>query len=83
MEQGELTINGTVYRDFDESDSFNGGDAGLGNVTVILQFGTATFTTTTDANGFYSFTGLVDGNYTVSYTNPFAGLQSDSAQAGA
>ena len=42
-------------------------DPGLAGVTVQLivpgDFGTVIATTTTDANGFYSFSGLAAGNY--------------------
>jgi N-acetylneuraminic acid mutarotase len=40
------------------------GGAGLAGVSVTLS-GTATFTSATDANGGYSFSGLVGGNYSV------------------
>ena len=51
---GTYTISGTV----------TSGGAGLSGVTINLT-GAATLSTTTNANGYYSFTGLVNGNYTI------------------
>jgi hypothetical protein len=42
---------------------------------------TVTLTTTTDVNGYYSFTGLLAGTYTISHTTP-AGYTDDSWSVG-
>ena len=48
------TISGTV----------TSGGAGLSGVTITLS-GAATLSTTTNANGYYSFSGLANGQYTI------------------
>lgn len=47
--------------------------AGLDGITVTLynSVGTAIATTTTSGGGFYSFTGLAPGTYSVGFTRPF------------
>jgi len=60
-------ITGHVYIDPDGSNTFNAGDTGLSGVVVTLNTGA---TTTTDTNGFYSFTNLPAGTYTVVETQP-------------
>ncbi|WP_166869904.1 SdrD B-like domain-containing protein [Massilia mucilaginosa] len=82
---GESTasLSGKVYLDADRSDTFNGADTPLPNVTVTLSGTTATGANVctiistcvgkTDANGNYSFTGLPASNgtgYTVTETQP-------------
>lgn len=82
---GESTasLSGKVYLDADRSNSFNGGDSPLPNVTVTLSGTTATGANVctiistcvgkTDANGNYSFTGLPASNgagYNVVETQP-------------
>jgi len=58
------TITGTVREDIDNN---NTGDVGIPGVTVVLvnSAGTTVATTTTDTNGYYVFTGVPAGNYTV------------------
>ena len=60
-------ISGTVYLDQNRDKTKNTGDIDLSGVTVKLldKDGNVVATTTTDANGNYSFTGLNDGTYTV------------------
>ncbi|WP_167075095.1 SdrD B-like domain-containing protein [Massilia aquatica] len=82
---GESTasLSGKVYLDADRSDTFNGADSPLPNVTVTLSGTTAsganvctiisTCVGKTDANGHYSFTGLPasnGGGYSVVETQP-------------
>lgn len=82
---GELggSIAGRVYLDADLSGTFNAGDSGIANVTIALSGTTATganvctiissCTTTTDAGGIFSFTGLPASNgsgYTLTETQP-------------
>lgn len=69
---GELlpvSISGYVYADDDDDGVFDAGESPLAGVTVSL-FGAATRTTTTDANGFYRFDGLLLGTYRVVETQP-------------
>ncbi len=73
------TIQGTVWSDNDGNGLLTDGTGadpdetqnGLENVTVELKDvdGNIVATTTTDANGDYSFTGLPDGTYSVSVTD--------------
>lgn len=53
----------------------NGTEPGVGGVTVILynSVGSPIATTTTDANGYYQFTNLAAGNYSVGFSNRPAG----------
>ena len=72
---GGASLSGFVYIDRDNNGSFDAGGvdagAGIAGVTVTLAGPGGTTTTTTDANGFWSFTGLVVGaNYTVTETQP-------------
>ena len=61
------SISGTIYRDDNRSNSHNGGEAGYPAQTVQLldKDGQVIATTTTDANGNYSFDNLPDGTYSV------------------
>ena len=60
-------ISGNVYLDQNRDKTKNTGDIDLSGVTVKLldKDGNVVGTTTTDADGNYSFTGLNDGTYTV------------------
>ena len=61
-------ITGTVLEDLDHNGT---GDTPIAGVTVVLKdaSGAPIATTTTDANGNYSFAGVPAGNYTVEQTN--------------
>ena len=69
-------ISGNVYLDQNRDKTKNTGDFDLSGVTVKLldKDGNVVGTTTTDADGKYSFTGLNDGTYTVQVdkTGPLA-----------
>jgi hypothetical protein len=60
------TIIGTIYNDLNGNGSFNTGEPGISGVTVTLSNGA---TTTTNASGFYSFTNLLPGTYSVTETD--------------
>jgi hypothetical protein len=69
------SVQGYVYIDTNRDGVFDTGDGGLSNVTVTLTgtdvFGNSvSITTTTDVNGYYIFTGLSKGTYTVTLTAP-------------
>jgi uncharacterized repeat protein (TIGR01451 family) len=66
------SISGTIWRDTDTNGVLGGGEAGrFQNVTVVLRnsSGNIVATTTTDANGNYSFNNLPDGAFTVDVTD--------------
>ena len=60
-------LAGKVYFDKNDSSSYTAGEEGFDGVTVNLvnEAGAVVATTTTDADGNYSFTGLNAGTYTV------------------
>jgi uncharacterized protein (DUF2141 family) len=60
------TITGYVYNDLNGNGSFDTGEPGINGVTVTLSNGA---TTTTNASGFYSFTNLAAGTYSVTETD--------------
>ena len=60
------TINGTVFNDLNANGIQNTGEEGIAGVTVTLD---GTTTTTTDANGNYSFTDVPAGRHTVMETD--------------
>ena len=63
----DYSIHGLVYRDGDRSESHGAGEKGYANQTVELRDkdGKVVATTTTDADGAYSFEKLPAGDYTV------------------
>jgi fimbrial isopeptide formation D2 family protein/uncharacterized repeat protein (TIGR01451 family) len=77
---GELrpaSLSGRVYRDDDNDGIPDTGEPGIGGVTITLtgtdDLGNNVFlTTTTTITGFYAFTNLRPGTYTVSETQPAA-----------
>jgi SdrD B-like domain len=64
------SIGNFVWDDKNANGIQDAGEPGIAGVTVTLTSGTTTVTTTTDANGAYSFINLVPGTYSVSFTNP-------------
>ena len=63
----DYTVSGTVYYDKDRSQTLNNGEPGFNGVTVKLlgEDGSVVATTTTQADGTYSFAKLPAGKYTV------------------
>jgi uncharacterized repeat protein (TIGR01451 family) len=60
------TIGDYVWKDSNGNGIQNSGEPGIGGVTVQLKKnGTVIATTTTNSNGFYQFTGLCSGTYSV------------------
>ena len=64
------SISGTVCEDTDGDQAFSTGDTPLTGVRIDLSDGQSTITDTTDANGFYQFTNLMPGSYTVTENDP-------------
>ncbi len=72
---GVADISGRVYIDGNNNGVFDTGEAGIPNVTINVtgtsSTGTAvTRSTTTDANGLYSFLDLPVGTYTIQQVQP-------------
>lgn len=64
------SIGGRAYKDLNKNGSYDGGtDEAIVGLTVTLS-GAASNTTTTGADGTYTFASLAAGSYTVSITNP-------------
>jgi fimbrial isopeptide formation D2 family protein/uncharacterized repeat protein (TIGR01451 family) len=76
-----VPVSGTVFLDRDRDGTRDGGEPGIPGVTIQLidANGTVVRTTTTDANGNYTFPNVPPGNYTIrelqptGYGNPPAG----------
>ncbi|MBD1889535.1 SdrD B-like domain-containing protein [Coleofasciculus sp. FACHB-SPT9] len=66
------SIGDLVFNDLNANGTQDSGEPGLANVTITLRDanGNVIATTTTDANGNYSFPNLPAGGYTVTATNP-------------
>ncbi|HLW64574.1 MAG TPA: SdrD B-like domain-containing protein [Gemmataceae bacterium] len=68
-------VNGEVWSDTNANGVIDAGENGLAGITVDLVSGTTTLTsTTTDANGNYSFAGLNPGSYSVQFVAPVGDL---------
>ena len=63
----DYTVSGTVYYDKDRSETLNNSEPGFDGITVNLlgEDGQVVATTTTKADGTYSFSKLPAGDYTV------------------
>jgi uncharacterized repeat protein (TIGR01451 family) len=79
------SIAGTVFLDRNNNALQDGAETGLANVSVELldSGGAVVTTTTTDANGAYSFAGLLPGTYSVREPNQPAGSSNGRTIAGA
>ena len=84
------TVEGTIFIDRDEDGQDNDADNALEGATVNLEdpLGNVIATTTTDANGNYSFEGLAPGDYRVDveagpYTARDVGDDSSDSDVGA
>ncbi|NOY68083.1 MAG: hypothetical protein GXP53_01115 [Deltaproteobacteria bacterium] len=66
----QRSVSGTLWSDADQDGILDVGELGISGVTIDLLDGvTVINSTTTDANGDYSFTGLPSGTYTVRITD--------------
>ena len=66
------SLGNYVWEDLDSDGLQDFGEPGIGNVTIQLfdSNNVLTATTTTDANGFYSFNDLAPGDYNVTFLLP-------------
>lgn len=79
--KGTGSIGDKVWNDVNGNGIQDAGEAGISGVTVTLTYPDAsTVTATTDANGNYLFSGLVAGNYSVSFTTPTGFVAAPSNQ---
>lgn len=71
------SLSGYVFVDRDADCTFDLNESPIEGVTVTLldQTGTVVSTTVTDSRGYYSFTGLRNGTYSVKQTQPAGYLQ--------
>ena len=75
------TITGTAFEDFDANGIKGSSDIGLPGITVFLDenhndvLDSGDVSTTTDANGNYTFSNLADGTYTVREVVPVGWAQ--------
>lgn len=79
-------ISGTVYTDVNKNGIRDGGEAGLGGITVRLSGNNdlgqiVSLSTVTAADGSYSFSPLRSGSYTVTVATP-SGYTSNAANPG-
>ena len=77
-------ISDFVWEDTDGDGIQDMGESGLPGIEVTLynNSGVAVAKDTTDANGFYSFTDLTPGNYTVGFATPTGYVISPQSQGG-
>jgi len=81
----DKTLWGYVFCDADNDGYRDAGEKGIANVTITVtgtdRLGAVLRTTKTDANGFYQFTQLNPGTYTLKETQP-AGITDGKDQLG-
>ena len=72
LPKATYSISGTVYEDTDRNGIKNVGEQVKSGVTVVLKNsnGNEVARTTTDANGDYTFTERISGNYTITVIPP-------------
>jgi hypothetical protein len=82
---GTASLGNKVWNDLDNDGNQDAGEIGMAGVTVTLYDATGNIvsSTTTDANGEYSFVGLTPGDYSVGFTNLPAGFSFSPVDADA
>nr|WP_298719688.1 SdrD B-like domain-containing protein [uncultured Steroidobacter sp.] len=70
--EGGSTLSGVVFKDVNANGTRDGTDTPIANVEIVARDASnvVVATTTTDANGTYTFVGLPAGNYTIEQTQP-------------
>ncbi|UOG90827.1 MAG: right-handed parallel beta-helix repeat-containing protein [Candidatus Thiothrix sulfatifontis] len=70
-------FGGIVFQDYNQNGTRESGEVGLAGITVTAYNSSNTAaTTTTDADGWYKFTGLTNGaSYRLEFTNLSAGIE--------
>ena len=63
-------IGDFVFRDLDGDGLQDAGEPGIGGVVVTATLGATSITTTTDLDGYYYFSNLGDGTWTVLFATP-------------
>jgi hypothetical protein len=63
-------IGDFVFRDLDNDGLQDVGEQGIAGVVVTVTNGSTTLTTTTDFDGYYSFSNLADDTWTVTFATP-------------
>lgn len=81
---GTASLGNFVWDDLDGDGIQDAGEPGVSGVTVNLYTsgGVPTGTTTTDANGYYSFTDLAPGDYYVDFVPPTGYVLTQQDQGG-
>ncbi len=64
------TLGNTVWEDLNHDGVQDPNEPGVPDVVVVLQTPAGVLTTTTDANGLYTFTNLVSGTFQVTFVPP-------------
>lgn len=59
-----------VFRDLNGDGLQDAGEPGLGGVVVTATLGATVLTTTTDLDGYYYFSNLADGTWTIQFATP-------------
>jgi hypothetical protein len=80
-------VSGYAYLDINRNNVFDTGDTGFSGLTVTLTGTNAlgqsiNLTTTTDVNGYYAFTGLFGGTYSIVLTAPGGIYNTEVANVG-
>jgi hypothetical protein len=79
--KGTGSIGDWVWNDVNGNGIQETGETGMAGVTITASSAaTGTLTTITDANGYYSFTGLINGTYTLTFTTPAGYFASPAGQ---
>jgi hypothetical protein len=83
---GTASLSGFVYNDANFDGLFDNGESGIAGVTITLtgtdsQGHSVNLTATTDSSGFYQFTGLLAGTYTLT-ESPVPGFNHNNSNAG-
>jgi len=80
--QPQGTISGAVFEDRNGNTVQGTDEAGVAGVTLTLrQNGNVVQSTTTDANGYYQFTGVTPGTYRLSLATPVGYVLGTSGEA--